>query len=103
MKRHRGRAFAAVMVVAGVLAAGSPAGAATGNQSLRAVVVTSGVSGERVVVNSAVRVTGVFSGVGRLVEMPNLPGDPDNALRDDAVFAAGTLHLLSFVQSASVS
>jgi hypothetical protein len=27
--------------------------------------------------------------------VPNLPGDPDTALRDDLAFAGGVLHLLS--------
>jgi len=29
------------------------------------------------------------------VEVENLPGDPDDVSRDDLVFAAGTLHVLS--------
>ena len=36
-----------------------------------------------------------FRGNGRLVEVPNLPGDADNVARDDLVFAEGTLHVVS--------
>ena len=38
---------------------------------------------------------GVFTGVGRIVEVPNLPGDPDSVSRDDLVFRAGTFHLVT--------
>jgi hypothetical protein len=34
-------------------------------------------------------------GHGRIVEPASRPGDPDNGLRDDLVFAAGTMHLVS--------
>ena len=33
-----------------------------------------------------------FSGVGRIVELPNLPDDPDNVGRDDLVFPEGIMH-----------
>jgi hypothetical protein len=33
----------------------------------------------------------VFRGVGRIVEIPNLPADPDNVSRDDLVFPSGTM------------
>ena len=46
---------------------------------------------------------GVFSGVGRIVEIPNLPGDPDNVARDDLVFADGSIHLISTTVDASLS
>jgi hypothetical protein len=57
--------------------------------------VTSGVSGARVVVSNVVVAKGVFSGVGRVVEIENLPGDPDDVSRDDLVFAEGSMHLVS--------
>jgi hypothetical protein len=61
------------------LAVAAPAAAATsGSETFDGVIVTSGVSGDRVMVNSVVVAKGVFSGVGRIVEIPNLPGDPAN-------------------------
>jgi hypothetical protein len=38
---------------------------------------------------------GVFRGVGRIVEVPNLATDPDNVSRDDLVFPTGSMHLVS--------
>ena len=35
---------------------------------------------------------GVFDGVGKIVELPPQPGDPENMDRDDLVFQQGTLH-----------
>jgi hypothetical protein len=86
------------------LAAAAPAAAQTsGAQTFDGVIVTSGVSGERVLVTSVVVAKGVFSGVGRIVELPNLPGDPDNVSRDDLVFAEGSMHLVSTTVDFSVS
>jgi hypothetical protein len=48
-----------------------------------------------VVVGSVVVASGVFRGGGRVVEIENLPGDPDNVSRDDLVFAAGAMHLIT--------
>jgi hypothetical protein len=48
-----------------------------------------------VVISSVIVAKGVFNGIGRIVEIPNLPGDPANVSRDDLVFAEGTLHLVS--------
>ena len=67
----------------------------SGTESFQGFLVASGVSGERVVLASSIRATGVFDGVGTLVEVPNLPTDPDNVSRDDLVFRQGTLHLVS--------
>jgi len=57
--------------------------------------VISGVSGTRTVISSVLVAKGVFRGVGRIVELPDLPGDPPNFSRDDLVFAEGTMHLVS--------
>jgi len=57
--------------------------------------VTSGVSGTRTVISSVIVAKGVFTGVGRIVEVPNLPTDPPNVLRDDLVFPEDTMHLVS--------
>jgi hypothetical protein len=95
--RQPARAVQAVLL-AGALSAVlcAPARAhTTGTQTFDGVIVTSGVSGQRTVVTSVVVAKGVFGGVGRVVEVPNQPGDPDNASRDDLVFAAGTMHLIS--------
>jgi hypothetical protein len=69
--------------------------ATTGSETFRGTIVTSGVSGTRTVITSVVIAKGAFSGVGRIVEVPNLPTDPDNVSRDDLVFASGTMHLVS--------
>jgi hypothetical protein len=39
--------------------------------------------------------TGVFKGHGRIVDVASQPGDPDEVQRDDLVFAAGTMYLVS--------
>ena len=75
----------------------------SGSETFNGVIVTSGTSGDRVVVSSVVRAKGVFNGVGRLVEIPNLPGDPDNVSRDDLVFPEGTMHLVSTTLDFSLS
>lgn len=94
-------AVAFVLGVAGFAAFGpTPAAVAqtSGDQSFTGFLVVTGVSGERVELASNVRARGVVKGVGKIVELPPQPGDPDNMDRDDLVFAHGTLHLLSFVQ-----
>src|SRR4051794_37539693 len=73
-----------------------PAAAATsGSETLHGTIVTSGVSGPRTVISSVLVAKGVFTGVGRIVELPSPPTDPANSSRDDLVFREGTLHLLS--------
>jgi len=104
MRREVRTALGALLAVGIALAVSTPAGAQTsGNETFNDVIVTSGLSGTRVVVSSVVRAKGVFSGVGRIVEIPNLPGDPDNVNRDDLVFADGSMHLISTIQDASFS
>jgi hypothetical protein len=97
MKRQvTGALLAAGTALAISAAAAAPAGAATsGSETLKGTIVTSGVSGTRTVISSVVVAKGVFSGVGRIVEVPNLPGDPDNVSRDDLVFPGGSIHLVS--------
>jgi hypothetical protein len=48
-----------------------------------------------VVLASPIVASGVFTGVGRIVEVESLPGDPDNVSRDDLVFRRGTFHLVN--------
>jgi hypothetical protein len=77
-----------------------PAGAHDGsNQQFKGVIVASGETGARQVVATRVRARGVFDGVGHVVELDNLPGDPDNVNRDDLVFKRGTVHLRNEVTS----
>ena len=72
-----------------------PAAAATsGSETLKGTIVTSGVSGTRTVISSVVIFKGVFNGVGRIVELPNDPSQPDVSF-DDLVFPEGTMHLRS--------
>jgi hypothetical protein len=96
MRRHVIRALGAPLAVGIALAVSAPAPAqTTGNETFKGVIVTSGLSGARVVVSSVVVARGVFRGVGRVVEIENLPGDPDNVSRDDLVFADGSIHIVS--------
>jgi hypothetical protein len=83
-------------------AAAMPAAAATsGSETFSGTIVTSGVSGTRTVISSVVVAKGVFTGVGRIAEIPSLPTDPDNVSRDDLVFPEGTMHLVSTTVGAS--
>jgi hypothetical protein len=96
MRRQMKTALGALLAVGIALAASAPASAhATGSETFKGFIVTSGVSGSRVVVTSLVVARGVFNGIGRVVEVENLPGDPDNVSRDDLVFAGGSMHLVS--------
>ena len=74
----------------------APATAAgQGSETFNGVLLVSGATGSRVVLTTAVVMRGVFNGVGRIVEVPNLPTDPDNVNRDDLVFAGGAIHFLN--------
>ena len=87
----------AVAATLAVVAAGTFTAPATarrsGAQTFKGVIVTSGASGTRKVVRSAVLAKGALRGLGHVVEVDNLPGDPDTVSRDDLVFAAGTIHI----------
>ena len=65
----------------------------TGREAIKGTIVASGASGARTVVSSLIAARGVFTGIGRDVEVANRPGDPENVVRDDLVFRAGTMHL----------
>jgi len=89
---------ATVAVSVAVLTSSLPVSAQTlisGKESMSGVIVVSGVSGARSVVSSSVVARGAFTGVGKVVERDNQPGDPDNVSRDDLVFAEGTLHIVN--------
>jgi len=74
---------------------GPSTGTTTGRETFHGFLLTSGRSGQREVVASAIVGRGVFDGIGRLVEVPSRPGDPDSVSRDDLVFRAGTMHVVS--------
>lgn len=63
------------------------------------LVVTGTAANPRHVERTQITARGVFNGVGRIVEVSNRPGDPDNVSRDDLVFPAGRMHLKSVSQS----
>jgi hypothetical protein len=96
MAGQKARRLGGLLAVGAALAVAAPAAAQTsGAERFTGAIVASDTSGERQVVTSVVVAKGVFNGVGRIVEVPNLPGDPDNVSRDDLVFAGGSLHLVS--------
>ncbi|MEA2494903.1 MAG: hypothetical protein QOJ29_2814 [Thermoleophilaceae bacterium] len=97
-------AVAALVAIAITFAISAPATATTsGKQTFEGVIVVSGSSGTRKVVSSLVVAKGVFRGAGRVVEIEDVPGEPDNVLRDDLVFAAGTVHIRSVAGDPSLS
>jgi hypothetical protein len=98
MGRPTKGALGALLGVGFMLAALTSASAAveeSGPQTFHGGLIISGASGGRKVVGSVIAASGVFNGVGRIVERPNRPGDSDNQTRDDLVFAQGSFHLLS--------
>jgi len=99
MKRHTSWALlAAGTALAAAVATAAPAAAATsGSETFQGTIVASGVSGTRTVITSVIIAKGVFSGVGRIVEVDNQPGDPDNVNRDDLVFATGSMHIVNTI------
>jgi hypothetical protein len=105
MKRQAiGTLLAAGIALATCATTAMPAAAVTnGSETFRGTIVASGVSGTRTVISSVVVAKGVFRGVGRIVEVPSLPTDPDNVSRDDLVFPEGTMHLVSTTVGASFS
>ena len=69
MKRQVSWALlAAGTAVAAAVATAAPAAAATsGSQTVKGIIVASGVSGTRTVINSVVIFKGAFNGVGKIV------------------------------------
>ncbi len=104
MGRQARRAVGALLAVAVALVlSGTAAAWTTGAQRFDAVIVTSGATGTRVVVSTVIVMRGAFDDVGRLVEIPNAPADPDTVARDDLVFRSGTMHLVTTTLDAAVS
>jgi hypothetical protein len=98
MGRHVRTSLVAILAAAGLALAGpafTASAQTSGTERFQGFLIATGVSGERVVLATSIRATGVFDGVGKIVEVPNLPTDPDNVSRDDLVFPQGTLHLVS--------
>ena len=92
MGRSTRRTLLALLAVGGTLVAVTSASglaSTTGSERSTAVVV-SGASGKHTVVGRVIALSGVFSGVGRIVERPNKPGDSNKVDRDDVMFAAGS-------------
>jgi hypothetical protein len=58
-------------------------------------LIGTGRTGDRQVLATGPTATGGFKDHGRIVEVASQPGDPDTVLRDDLVFTAGTMHLVS--------
>jgi hypothetical protein len=103
MNRQR-IAVAALAAIGSALAISAPASATTsGHETMNGVIVASGASGVRTVLSSVIVARGAFNGVGRIVEIDNLPGDPDDVSRDDLVFPAGSMHLVSVTHDVSLS
>ena len=105
MKRQTSWALlAGGIALAVATATAAPAAAATsGSETFKGTIVTSGVLGTRTVITSVIIAKGAFSGVGRIVEVENLPSDPDNVSRDDLVFSSGSMHLVSTNQDFKIS
>ena len=96
---ERARAtFGALLAVSFVLIAAASSAAVdrmSGSERFDGGLLVSNPSGKRVVAGSVIAMSGVFSGVGRIVERPNRPGDSAKVSRDDLVFAGGTLHIVN--------
>jgi len=105
MKRQMSWALLAGGIALAVASAtAAPAAAAnSASETFKGTIVTSGVSGTRTVITSVIIAKGAFSGVGRIVEVENLPTDPDNVSRDDLVFSSGSMHLVSTNQDFKIS
>jgi hypothetical protein len=105
VRRHLRTTLAVLLAVIGLAVVGPTSAASaqtSGPESFTGFLIVTGVSGERVVLATNIRARGVFDGVGKIVELPPQPGDPDNMNRDDLVFRQGTLHLFSFVQDVQI-
>ena len=98
MKRQLTVALLAAGIAAAVWAVPASAAAVTsGSESFHGMIIK-GRTGA--VITSVVVAKGVFHGAGRIVETASRPGDPANTVRDDLVFAAGRMHLISTILAA---
>jgi hypothetical protein len=67
----------------------------SGPESGTGLIVASATTGTRQVLYSVVHLHGVFDGTGKIVEVPNLPSDPQDVSRDNLVFPQGTIRIKS--------
>jgi hypothetical protein len=89
------RAILSAVLAVGVtaLALVAPAVASTtGRESFEGTIVRDESDH---VVSTLLVAKGVFTGSGRIVEVDNRPGDPENVTRDNLVFPQGTIHIRS--------
>lgn len=101
----------ATFVIVAALASGftlavavHPAAAKTAaTETFRGQIIAPARSGRRHVVASIIVMQGDFTGVGKIVEVPNRPGDPENVSRDKLVFPSGTLQIRSASQPPKIS
>jgi hypothetical protein len=105
MQRHIIGAIGTMLAVGlTITTAVAPAAtSAAGTETFRGALIVGGKQSTRNVVSTYVAADGVFSGQGRIVEVPNRPGDRDNISRDDLVFPVGKLHLVSTTKSFKTS
>jgi hypothetical protein len=96
-----GTAFAVGLALTATTA--TAAARTTGKESFRGQIIAPAESGTRHVVSTIIVAKGVFTGAGKIVEVDNRPGDPDNVTRDDLVFASGTMHIRSTNQTPQFS
>ena len=86
-----------------LIAPATAAARTTGKESFRGTIIAPAKSGTRNVVSTIIVAQGAFTGVGKIVEVDNRPGDPDNVTRDDVVFPSGTLHIRNTSQTPQFS
>lgn len=103
MSRQARAAFTMVAIALMLGASTAPASARPkGRESFDGVIVVNAVAGARHTVHDVVVARGVLNGLGHIVEVASLPSDPETVVRDDLVFAAGTLHIVSTDHSIKV-
>src|SRR5919197_3696644 len=102
MGRQARRGLCALSAV-GVLAVTVPSAAAvaetTGSETMHGGLLR---ARDRVV-GTTIAASGVFNGVGRIVERPNRPGDSNKVTRDDLVFPDGVFHIVNVNRRVSLS
>ena len=104
MRRNVRAALGTALGIGLMLIATSTAAArTTGKESFRGTIIAPAESGTRKVVSTIIVAQGAFTGVGKIVEVDNRPGDPDNVTRDDIVFPSGTLHIRNTSQTPQFS
>ena len=100
---RRVRTGLSVLSAVGVIAVTVPSAAAvaetTGSEAMHGGLIRA----KDRVVGTAIAASGVFNGVGRILERPNRPGDSDKVSRDDLVFAEGVIRIVNVNQHVSLS